>query len=172
MIVAILVMGCGSFRIHQQKKDWAYFEDWDRNHNSSLDRAEFAQGYDEAEFFSRWNTKLKPINSSDFLRKTFNVIDENKDNILDSIEYKSRRALWTLPGDMDLSRWDADHDKTLAIEEFNQAASQNLLHTFDQTADGQITESEMSKAMFEVCDKNGDDQVKGAEFYLWEVYRR
>jgi hypothetical protein len=163
---------CCSNRLNQPKKDWAYFEDWDKNHDSSLDRAEFAQGYNEAKFFAKWDSKLKPVSTGDFFRREFASLDQNQDNVLDSTEYKSRRTIWSFPGDLKLASWDSNHDKSLALDEFRQAATQNLEHTFDKTADGQITESEMAQAMFEVCDKNNDDQVRGTEFYLWEVYRK
>jgi Ca2+-binding EF-hand superfamily protein len=101
-------------KLHQPKKDWAYFEDWDKNHNSNLDREEFAQGYDQAGFFTRWGAKLKSISTTDFLQQSFEAFDENKDEVLDSTEYKSRRVLWSYPGEMDLEQWDTNHDKVLA----------------------------------------------------------
>jgi hypothetical protein len=170
--LAVVMIACDSLRIHHTNKDWAYFEDWDKNHNSSLDRVEFREGYSDSEFFSKWNAKKKPISGQDFLSNLFTSLDKNKDRMLDSTEYKSRKAIWSLPGEPNLETWDTDHDKHLAADEFNTAASKELVPTFDSTADGLITETEMATAMFEICDKDRDDQVKGTEFYLWEVHRR
>ena len=164
---------CGSLNVHVPKKDWADLEMWDINHNESLDLAEFIEGYVKAKFFTRWQVNSIPISDSVFLYKTFDFLDRNHDQVLDSSEYLSRRVLWSFRGSLNLKKWDRNQDKIIENDEFIQTAQkENLAKEFDLTTDGQITMSEMAQGMFEVCDKNRDAEVSSMEFYLWEVYRR
>lgn len=79
----------------------------------------------------------------------------------------------SFPGQQELKDWDNNKDRAITVREFiENATRESMVRQFDITGDGFITEAEMAEAMFTVCDKNYDNQVRGMEFYLWEVYRR
>lgn len=173
ILSSFLAIGCGNLKYYPTKKDWADLERWDKNDNERLDLAEFVEGYNKAKFFSRWTEDSESIADSTFLSRTFSSLDRNKDTVLDSTEFTSRRVLWTFRGARDLRAWDANQDNIIQFDEFIQKAqSEKIALEFDLSADGQITNTEMAQGMFEVCDKNDDNSVKGLEFYLWEIYRR
>jgi hypothetical protein len=171
ILSSLIVIQCNVFNVPEPKDDWAAIDQWDKNQNESLDLAEFVEGYHTSRFFEKWN-KSKSISDSAFFHFMFGRLDGNHDMTLDSAEYNSRKVLWSFPGTISLKQWDKNHDGALGLNEFMEAANQNLLRDFDSSADGQITEAEMAQAMFRVCDKNHDGQVRSMEFYLWEVYRR
>lgn len=154
-------------------RDWAGMDDWDQNKDEKLDLGEFLQGYDKAGFFTRWQAESSPISDTTFTYLEFGFLDRNHDGVLDSVEYSSRRILWSFKGQMKLKPWDIDGNDRIERGEFIRGARcENLAREFDQTGDGYITESEMAQAMFEVCDKDGNKRLGAMEFYHWEIYRQ
>lgn len=172
ILSSVVAVQCSFFNVPEHKEDWADIDQWDKNGNEGLDLAEFVEGYHAWGFYEKWAEKSKPISDSTFLHRMFGLLDGNHDRALDSAEYNSRRVLWSLPENLNTQQWDKNQDRVLGLSEFMQEANQHLVRLFDTSADGQITEDEMAHAMFAVCDKNHDGQVRSMEFYRWEVYRR
>lgn len=170
---ALLLVRCQSINQPEPKRDWAIIKDWDVNGDEQLDLNEFLEGYDQSDFFARWQVESMPISDTTFISLEFGFLDRNHDNVLDSIEYSSRRILWSFHGKMELKPWDIDGNGRIERAEFIKSARrENLAREFDLTGDGYITAREMAQAMFQICDKDGDNRLGGLEFYHWEIYRR
>jgi hypothetical protein len=78
LLLALITQSC-FYQSYYKDKQWWYFEEWDTNNDSVVDRDEFAAGVKKSKIIG----KDTPTSDS----AAFAVADDNKDNKLSGIEF-------------------------------------------------------------------------------------
>ena len=148
------------------------YTDWDSNRNGQLNRYEFVTGYQESNYFFRWN-RAKNISAQQFYETMFHEMDQNKDSLLTCQEFSSKISYYYFQSASDeCATWDDNHDKAVTKEEFNVHAMQSkLLSVWDISDDKKISEREMATGMFFLCDLDNDGTITPVEFNIWKMNR-
>lgn len=75
-----LVAGCGFFKDYSKDNHWSYFEEWDNNTDSKIDKQEFAEGCVKDKFVDK-------IENQAAIDSMFVKADENQDGQLTGLEF-------------------------------------------------------------------------------------
>lgn len=78
-ILLPLMASCGFFKDYTKENHWSYFEEWDTNADSKVDKEEFAAGCVRDEFIDK---KDRMAADPMFLKA-----DENQDGVLTGLEF-------------------------------------------------------------------------------------
>jgi hypothetical protein len=170
--LAIILTACGIFATRRHS-DWATLEDWDTDQSLTLDETEFTTGYLNAECFSRWNKKGKPLPIEGFIARMFHCLDVNNNNQIDSAEFVVRQRKYLLKNeDFRFDAWNSTRGPGIGYDEFaRNIIANHVVDNFDLSKDHLVTAPELAQAMFRIADQDGDNKLGSMEFYLWEIHR-
>ncbi len=81
MILTIpLMASCAFFKDYSKENHWSYFEEWDTNIDTKIDKAEFAQGCVKDDFVGKKNNQSA-------VDAMFVAADENQDGQITALEF-------------------------------------------------------------------------------------
>jgi hypothetical protein len=79
ILLVVLMMQSCFYQPYYKDSEWWYFEEWDTNHDSLLDKDEFNAGVAKDKTFRKDKAKADSA--------VFVVVDGNKDNEVTAIEF-------------------------------------------------------------------------------------
>jgi hypothetical protein len=81
LLLLPLMVSCGFFKDYSKDNHWSYFEEWDSNVDSKIDKTEFAAGCATHGYVD----KKKPDTAVS--EELFVKADENKDGVITGLEF-------------------------------------------------------------------------------------
>ena len=80
VLVLPLMASCAFFKDYSKDNHWSYFEEWDNNVDSKIDKTEFAQGCVKDKFVGKKDNQAA-------IDSMFVKADENKDGLISGLEF-------------------------------------------------------------------------------------
>jgi hypothetical protein len=143
------------------------FEDFDRDHDDSLDDREFfgaAERYHDA-----WDENRDGgLTGAELKRGLALTWDRDGDARIDETEFNAN-ASYFLPATMtaDFGEWDRDASGLVDGEEMGAKLERiRLFNSYDGDGDGTVTDRELCQAIFETWDTDGDGSVDALEWRM------
>lgn len=146
------------------------YQDWDTNHDAIINRSEFVNGYEQADYFEKWSSGSSAT-YGEFFEGIFKSLDANKDLKIVHQEFDGRvNSFYFNMFHGTFTGWDNDSSGSIDKQEFmGHVASTNLATLWDTTGDKNINDRELASGMFYLCDINNNHQIDELEFNLWKV---
>jgi Ca2+-binding EF-hand superfamily protein len=148
------------------------YVNWDLNGDHLLNNFEFLKGYRKSHYFLTWTSKGNKLDENQFYTAVFIKLDKNRDDVLTSDEFNSKIDFYYFDKNANFRLWDEDGNKEITSDEFKGCAGKSeLLSMWDTSADKNISDWEVARGMFYLCDLNKDGEVGSLEFNIWNVNR-
>ncbi|MDZ7756839.1 hypothetical protein [Rhodohalobacter sp.] len=148
------------------------FSDFNDDGNENIDMQEFKDTF-TAYFMDDWdNTDNAGLDDEDFYLFTYDMIDTDDDDLINSAEWDVGYDYYY--GEVledDLVVYDLDGDGYISYMEYNTAVvDTDYYATLDVDADTFLDQEELAESVFNTWDTNEDMELSKGEFINFDLY--